>query len=68
MTFKRRYVLPFWVKKNDKCLKADRMYSFDVTRNQKTPKGVRLTALENSPLGFVTWSNFDPPKVKVEIS
>ena len=45
--------------KNGKCLKAARMFSFEITRNRKTPDGVKLNALPNSYLGLLTFFDFD---------
>ena len=43
-----------------KCLKAARMFSFEVRRNQKAPNGVKLKILQNGYLGFLIFLDFDP--------
>ena len=46
--------------KKGKCLKAARMFSFEVKRNRKTPNDVKLNSLQNGYLGFLIFSYFDP--------
>ena len=52
-------------KKNGKCLKAARMFSFEVRRNPKTPNGVKLNALQNSYLWFLIFFHFDSQNSKL---
>ena len=52
-------------------MKASRMYSFEVKRNPKTLKGVKLSALQNGYLRICFFGfdpetqNFDFSKIKV---
>ena len=49
-----------------KCLKAARMFSFEVRRNQSTPIRVKLNFLQNSHLGFLIFLDFDPKNSKFQ--
>ena len=40
-----------WIK-NDSCLSASRVRSFQVKRNRKMPKDLKLNVLQHVPLGF----------------
>ena len=59
MVFHWRHVLPFWIK-NGKCLKTVRMFSFEVTRNRKTPNSVKLNVIQNGYLGYLLFLDSDP--------
>ena len=57
--------------KSGKCLKTSKMYSFGVKRNPKSPKGVKLSVLQNGCLRILIFSflasktqNFDFSKIK----
>ena len=46
--------------KNGKCLKAARMYSFEVKHNHKPPNGIKLAALQNGYLRFLIFLVLTP--------
>ena len=50
----------FFGSKSGKCLKASRMYSFDVKCIKKTPESVKLSAVQNGYLRFLIFLYFDP--------
>ena len=54
--------------KSDKCLKASRMYMFEVKRNPKTPEDVKLSALQNGYFGFLNSTSLTPQTQYFDLS
>ena len=62
-----RHASPFW-SKNGKCLKAARIFSFEVIRNHRAPNGVKSNVLQNGYLGFLINFNFDAKTPIIDFS